>query len=539
MSTQATPVPRVSPSPPCATDGRAPWALALARSPLRRGVGVLLVAGSLGYLGWLIATLNHTYWWLAWPFMVANLALVTLLLVSLINNWSRSPLRDPPPPQPPTEFPLVAVLVPTVNEPAWMLARTLRSVLDQHWPHHRLVLVVGDDGHRAPIRDLARELAAEYPDVVVHYVRPPRPGSPDRRGAAKAGNLNAMLDLVVAHHPEVAYVETRDADDLAADPYFLRHTVDVLEREPDVAYVQTIKDALVSPGDPFGNRRTFFYRGIMLSRDAGGATFPCGSGLVWRREALQAIGGFPTWNLVEDLYSGYLALQHGYRGRYLPVVGALAQTAPEDIPNVYQQLGTWALDTLRIFFWRPPWRVRGLTWRQRLHFTEMGLFYLSALPTVVLMLVPAACLLLDVRVLRVDPLQHALLSWGYTTLITVFTFLLGNGTPWREMMRAKQVWVGLVFVYLRSAWRALRHGPDRKPAYRPTRKVRRPGVYLWHVAPHLTVLTLLAGAVGYHVASHLPGDPLAMDLGSLFWVTFYSGMLLGFIRRSWYGVGAS
>src|SRR5690606_29182610 len=73
MSTQATPVPRVSPSPPCATDGRAPWALALARSPLRRGVGVLLVAGSLGYLGWLIATLNHTYWWLAWPFMVANL----------------------------------------------------------------------------------------------------------------------------------------------------------------------------------------------------------------------------------------------------------------------------------------------------------------------------------------------------------------------------------------------------------------------------------------------------------------------------------
>jgi cellulose synthase (UDP-forming) len=70
---------------------------------------------------------------------------------------------------------------------------------------------------------------------------------------------------------------------------------------------QTIKDALVSPGDPFGNRRTAFYRGILLSRDAAGAAPPLGSGLVWRLHHLVAIGGFPTWSLLEDVYSGYLA----------------------------------------------------------------------------------------------------------------------------------------------------------------------------------------------------------------------------------------
>jgi cellulose synthase (UDP-forming) len=117
---------------------------------------------------------------------------------------------------------------------------------------------------------------------------------------------------------------------------------------PTTAYVQTIKDAKVSPGDPFGNRQTFFYKGLMFSKHASNAVFPCGSGLVWRKEQLGKIGGFPTWNLVEDLYSGYVAMQHGFKNSYLPIVGAIGQVAPEDIPNVYKQLGTWALDTFRV-----------------------------------------------------------------------------------------------------------------------------------------------------------------------------------------------
>lgn len=522
---------------------RGRWALALSGTRLRRGLGVVLVAGSVGYLWWLASALNTRVWWLSVPFVAANAYLVMLLLVSLANNWSRSPLRTQGTRSSPADHgdpPVVAVLVPTWNEPAWMLGRTVRSVLAQDWPHGRLVLVVGDDGDRPAIRDLVRKLAAEFPTAHLHYHLPPVKGSSERRGDAKDGNLNSMLDRVRVEHPDIAYVETRDADDLVGDRLFLRHTVGLLGRQPDVGYVQTAKDALVSTGDPFGNRRTFFYRGIMLSRDAGGAAFPCGSGLVWRLDALLAIGGFPTWNLVEDLYSGYLALQRGYRGRYLPILGALAQTAPEDVPNVYQQLGTWALDTLRIFFWRPPWRTR-LRWRQRLHFVEMGLFYLSALPTLALIVVPALCLLFDVRALRVDPLAHAVACWAYTMLITAFTFVLGNGTPWREMVRAKQIWVGLTFVYARACVRALWYGPGRKPVYRVTRKFRRPGIYLWQVAPHLATLALLGAALSYHLWTH--GAPAAvdlstLDLGSIFWVLLYGNILAAFVRRSWYGIRA-
>ena len=88
-----------------------------------------------------------------------------------------------------------------------------------------------------------------------------------------------------------------------------------------------------------------FYRGQMLARNAHNAAFPCGSGLVWHRDALLDIGGFPAWNLVEDLQSGVEALRRGWRSLYLPIVGAVGQIAPEDLPNFYKQRGTWAIDT--------------------------------------------------------------------------------------------------------------------------------------------------------------------------------------------------
>ena len=69
-----------------------------------------------------------------------------------------------------------------------------------------------------------------------------------------------------------------------------------------------------------------------------------------------------------DLQSGVEALRRGWRGLYLPIVGAVGQVAPEDVPNVYKQRGTWAVDTVRLMFWGDQ---RGMTLRQRAHFVSM------------------------------------------------------------------------------------------------------------------------------------------------------------------------
>src|SRR5262249_8263307 len=143
--------------------------------------------------------------------------------------------------------------------------------------------VIGDDGHKPAVKSMVDTLQRTYPSARIIYHLPPAKDSPDRMGKAKDGNLNSMLKFIEEHYPELQYIETRDADDLVGDPNFLRYTVGHLVSNPKASYVQTIKEALVSPGDPFGNLQPVFYRGIMLSKHAANAVFPCGSGLVWRK----------------------------------------------------------------------------------------------------------------------------------------------------------------------------------------------------------------------------------------------------------------
>ncbi|HEX5740806.1 MAG TPA: glycosyltransferase, partial [Pilimelia sp.] len=288
----------------------------------RRAWAVAAALAGAGYLAWTVRAVNPAAYPLALPLAAAHAFFVAQLWLAAANHWHRS-RPTPPAPLPAGGEPTVAVVVPTCGEPVAMLAATLRSVLDQDWPAGRLIVVVGDDARRAAVQQLVGDLAGRYPRAALHYLRPPPRTDPARRGRGKAGNLNAALDLLDAVAPHVPYVEFRDADDLVGDPQFLRRVVAHLAARADLAYVQTVKDATVSPGDPFGNRHALFYRGVLYSRDAAGAVPPCGSGLVWRRADLRAIGGLPTWSLVEDVYSGYVAWRAGRRGGYLPVCGAV------------------------------------------------------------------------------------------------------------------------------------------------------------------------------------------------------------------------
>ncbi|HET92033.1 MAG TPA: glycosyltransferase [Chloroflexi bacterium] len=297
--------------------------------------------------------------WLAVPFALASLMTGVMTLVTVINHWQSSAPQARPAPA--GQEPDVSVIIPTYGELPEMVYRTARSVLEQDYPQRRLHLLISDDGRSPKIRALIEPLQRAYPQAQIGYHTPPRRGDPQRRGEAKAGNLNSALDLIEIHAPEIRFIETRDADDEVGAPDFLRQAVGQMMADRDVAFVQTIKEAQVSPGDPFGNLEPLFYRKAMLAKNAANAVFPCGSGLVWRRQALDEIGGFPTWSLVEDLQSGAEALRRGWRGVYLPIVGAVGQTAPEDVPNQIKQRGTWAVDTMRLTFW---WDKRGLNLRQ-------------------------------------------------------------------------------------------------------------------------------------------------------------------------------
>lgn len=503
----------------------------ISRHWLVRCAGLIYVAAAVLYLPWLIGALDRGLPWLAWPFLAANALTLATTFLSVFNHWSRA--IPQPHPLPRGGEPAVGILIPCCGEPVGMILRTIASVLHQDWPRSRMVIVVSDDGHDPALR---RALAG-WP---VLYHSPPARDAPGRDGAAKAGNLNSAYAMLVAEHPEIRYVETRDCDDETGSMRFLRHTVGQLERDPALAYVQTIKEAQVSAGDPFNNREAMFYRGQMLSRNAANATFPCGSGLVWRRAALEDIGLFPTWNLVEDLQSGVEALRRGWSGCYLPIVGAIGQHSPEDVPNVYKQRGTWAIDTVRLMLWG---QLRGLGLRQRAQFYELLLYYVHSftllvyIPCVMAALLGYAPFTADARgfLVHVLPLILATEAWLLAINRPYNDRRRRQRHPIRELWRVRIMWSGLAPVFMKATVQAVLGGPDRKPVYRVTRKQHDARWHWEAIVPHAAVVAIVLATLAYALRRGTLPAPIVL-IPFLYWGGTYVLLLAGFVVRSWHGV---
>jgi cellulose synthase (UDP-forming) len=503
----------------------------LSRHWLVRCAGIAYLLTAAIYLPWLLSSLNRQLPWLSWPFLAASLFTLVTTLLSIFNHWWRAvPERRP---LPPGLEPLVGIIVPCCGEPVPMVLRTVASVLEQNWPRERMVLVVSDDGHDQALADAL----ASWP--VLYHSPPPR-FAPGRDGAAKAGNLNSAVDMLLLKHPELSYVETRDCDDELGSNAFLREVVGQLEHDERLAFVQTIKETQVSAGDPFNNREAMFYRGQMLSRNAANATFPCGSGVVWRRSALEQIGLFPTWNLVEDLQSGVEALRRGWRSCYLPIVGAMGQHSPEDVPNVYKQRGTWAIDTVRLMLWGD---LRGLSWRQRAQFYELLCYYLQSFT--VLVYVPSIIGAL-LGYLPFSASGQSFLVHMLPIVLATEAWLLAINRPYndrrrrqrnpvRDLWRVRIIWSGMAPVFIKASVQALLGGPNRKPVYKVTRKHDDQRWHWGHTLPQTSVLLTVVFTLLFALR-HGTMPRLEMLIPFVYWGGLYVALFAGFIARSWHGV---
>lgn len=330
--------------------------------------GIVTIANAI-YLGWLPW---HVVGIGGWILFVAEAMMVSLTFLFIINHFDQKheELRQT------NVSGTLDVFLPVVDEPLFMFERTLYEATKINYKNKEIYIL--DDGGRQAVKEMAKKYN-------VHYLA--RNGE---RDGNKAGNLNFGLS-----HSTGEYILVLDADQYVTDHNIAKEGLHYFI-EPKVAIVSTRQQFDV-PKEDF-NHDTLFYQHMQAGKNDNNAAISCGSGVFYRRSALDFIGGFSTWNIVEDLTSTYILHSKGFVSIYVNKPYTMG-TAPVDLSTIYKQRGTWALDTLRIFFRHSPLFIRGLTIRQRLHYFEMGWCYVvSAIAIPTLFFIPPLALLLDVQV---------------------------------------------------------------------------------------------------------------------------------------------
>lgn len=339
----------------------------------------------------------------------------------------------------------VDLFVPYSGEPFQIISTTLQAV--SRITYSPLTVYVLDDAGCHQVKALSQSLGFRY------YSRPLE-GLP--RKDAKGGNLNFGLGK-----SQGELILVLDADQVP-EPDILSRLVGFFDL-PRVAYVQSKQSFYLPEGDPFYNRDEIFYETVQSSNDQANAVISCGSGVIYLRQALKDLGGFVTWNLVEDLTTSYELLSRGWKGVYFPY--ALSQgLAPMTLAGVYRQRYQWCLDAMRLFFWDNPLRKAGLTWSQRVHFLLFMVSYLvSGLVFPVFYLIPLLCYWKGYPYFAGQEMDYLVLRGAYLlATILMFRYLFLG----KDALKQFKMLCGLFPVYALGIIAALFYPPGRKPAYR-------------------------------------------------------------------------
>ncbi len=272
--------------------------------------------------------------------------------------------------------PFVDILIPTYNEPVFILRRTIIACQALDYVNKEIYLL--DDTNRSEMRILAAELGCYY------IIR-------SDNSYAKAGNLNHAIaqtngELIVVF----------DADFIATKN-FLTRTVGFFQDEK-IALVQTPQSFYNA--DPIArnlglenvltHESEVFHRQIQASRDSSGSAICAGTSFVVRRSALEKIGGFVTESLSEDYFTGIRLSAQGYRLVYLNEKLS-AGLAAENIAAYATQRLRWGQGTLQALFIKSnPLKIPGLTFMQRLASLAGLLYWFGNISRVYFLLIPLA-----------------------------------------------------------------------------------------------------------------------------------------------------
>jgi cellulose synthase (UDP-forming) len=306
-----------------------------------------------------------------------------------------------------SQRPSVDVFIPCAGEATEIVELTLAAAVKMDYAHRVFIL---DDGRS----DVIRQLAVKYE---VNYIR-----RPDRRHA-KSGNINNGLQ-----YSRADFFAIIDAD-FVPHPNFLTELLGYMEDE-ELAFVQ-------SP-QAYSNTHNFiargtavaqevFYRYVLPARNSSESVFCVGTNVIFRRAAIDSIGGLFELDHSEDIWTSLTLHERGWKSLFISKILAIG-LAPTTMTSYFKQQKRWAQGGFTIFFERNPLLSRSLSFDQKLQYFYSSSFYFVGFSIFVYIMLPLAYLFFGISPIEaVSPLDWAIHYLPYLAIFySLPVFLLGR-----------------------------------------------------------------------------------------------------------------
>ena len=230
-----------------------------------------------------------------------------------------------------SQNPLVSILVPSYNE-SKTLKNCINSLLKQSYDNTEIVII--DDGSTDDTLEIARALAKEHKKI--------------RTFSKKNGGKSTALNMGISK-AKGSIVVCIDADSM-----FVKNTVEQLVlsfHDPDVAAVGgNVKvanrhgllgrqQALEYITGLTLHRRTFAHLGCMQVISGAIGAF--------RKDIVEAVGGYSSDTIVEDMDITIELVKRGYKVVYNPLAVAYTE-APQGLRNFMRQRYRWTFGGLEV-----------------------------------------------------------------------------------------------------------------------------------------------------------------------------------------------
>lgn len=239
-------------------------------------------------------------------FAAAFILTETAELVSSL--WRRQRLVLPEPIK--DYAPFVSIHVPTHNEPADVVRRTLKQLAALQYPNFEVIVLdnnTADESLWRPVERYCASLGSKFRFFHMDGVT-----------GFKAGALNRALKITDARAEIIAVIDC----DYRVEPQWLNIAVPGFS-DPNVAVVQAPQDYR-DAGESLFKAMTYeeyatFFQVGMVERNEDNAIIQHGTMTAVRRSALLEVGGWSEWCITEDTELGLKLLEAGYRCVYMPV----------------------------------------------------------------------------------------------------------------------------------------------------------------------------------------------------------------------------